>query len=391
MFLKCIVLVLFLFLNLGVTLHAQDSSASINKAKPQRNYIRTCIYTNIQTISDGRGRDAKRKKVNDSFGYTQFNIGFFTPLYTKTWESKDGIKLPSFQLLGTGNFQYIRANFSASEKPENFSRLTLGLRGIYSNGRKSIFMLNFSPFLSNNQLISGRQTFRFTAMFLYSRSVSPVFSYQLGINRTFLYGRAFWMPVVGIRLGRLDRFHAQLAFPRNFSLNLPVGQQWLFRAYTKASGGVFNLQNFDSLYTGQSGNNILFGMSEILTGLEVNFSPGRTVSLFLSAGISSARRIGFYENSREIGGNPFELKGEFIALKPTGFFQAGIAIRLGRARDIYNHTSMYDAAELNSIFDPGDVNQRVPGSNVPADPEKARLDKLSKNQLRDIKDYFYEE
>jgi hypothetical protein len=52
---------------------------------------------------------------------------------------------------------------------------------------------------------------------------------------------------------------------------------------------------------------------------------------------------------------------------------------------------MYDASELNSVFDPGDVNQRAVGSDIPDNPEKAKIETLKKNQLRDIKDYLYEE
>jgi hypothetical protein len=383
-------IIIGLLIGANFQLNAQNlSSISSNKKSSiTNNYIRTCLYSNFQAIPNGTIR---KDTAKGKFGYSQVNLGFYTPLFTKTWESLDGLKLPSFQLLGTGNLQILHASFNGGKHIENLTRLTLGIRGIYSSGSKGVLFIYFSPFLSQNNFLAGKRSFRFTGMLLYSRTVNAEFSYQIGINRTYLYGVGAWLPIIGFRIGRLDKFHLQMALPRYISLNLPISPQWLFRAYTKASGGVFNLQNFDPSFTGQSGNQILFGMSEILSGLEIDFIPSRSIALFVSAGFSSARKIGFYQENQGLGSNFFDTRQHFASVPSSGFFQFGIAIRLGNARDIYNNSTMYDASELNSVFDPGDVNQRAVGSDIPDNPEKAKIETLKKNQLRDIKDYLYEE
>lgn len=386
------VLLLALFCGFGsnmlfpAKLYSQDSTNTA-LPKPPKNYIRPCIYGSMQVLPY---RQTRRAKSHENMGYLQLNLGFYTPLLTSTWETPSG-RMPSFQWLLTGNWQYMRANFSVSDKSVAFSKLTLGTRFILNDGYKSIWMFYFSPFLSNNIVNDARPNLRFSAMILYNRTVSDFWSYQIGINRTYLYGRAFLLPILGVRIGKLDKFHVQLALPRNVSFNLPLSPQVLIRLYSRVNGGVYNIRNFDTAFTDLKNKEILFGISELNTGFETTYNPSRTISLNLGLGVASRRKIGFYENSTDIGGNWFNLTENFQDLPAAFFLNAGVAIRLGKARNNYNQAALQDAMELNSLFDPGETNQRVAGSDRQAPQKESNLDKMKANQLRDLKEYFVEE
>src|SRR5262249_2033141 len=126
-------------------------------------------------------------------------------------------------------------------------RLSAGVRVFYGNGKKSMFYFTLMPFVSQEfEFEHGRQG-RFTSAFVFSKTVSARFSYRLGIARTYSFGRALHLPVLGMRIGALDDIHLNIQFPRNVTFDFPMGKKVWASVFTKTMGGIYNVATQDTL------------------------------------------------------------------------------------------------------------------------------------------------
>ena len=368
-----------LFISFFGIVKAEITTDSI-KVKKIKRYIRPSIYYN--------GFTTPEKDLGDSlFGayrFKQRNIGFYTPLVTKTWIDEDSIKLNTFHLLLTGNIQSSRPYFSNINYEHRIYKITLGMRAIYSQG-KNIWFFHFSPFIAQDDKTLDDPTYRFAGGFLFNRTVSNNFSYRLGVERTYTFGRKLYLPVIGFRFGQLDKFNVSILLPRNVSFNFPIGKKCYMNVYARPNGGIYTISNNDSLYA-SFGNKITFARKDITTGAQFNVRAGNSFSFFIATGFTHKRKIYFLDRTEPDGSNKADIS---IDVNPGIFVNLGFTIQLGKSKRVYNDHVLYDVFNINNIY--GQGSNATQNLDIPVDPKKYKTEQINKIKYKDIEDLIVDE
>ncbi|MBI2271299.1 MAG: hypothetical protein HYU69_13225 [Bacteroidetes bacterium] len=361
-----------------------DSTSGRSNIKEIKRYIRPCIYLNNYHTPE---KELLKRQVR-SYTFKQSNVGFYAPLYTNTWYRKDGVTLSTLHLLTVGNFAMASPGFSGFRKRLEFYKLSLGLRTIYSTGKKSVWFFDMSPFLAEdnipNTISNNKATWRYSSTIIYNRTVSKNFSYRIGFTKTYLFGEGFNLPIIGCRFGPLDGVHVSFFIPRNITLDFPMGKKFWGSIFVKPVGGRYNFFIPDTSFN-RIGYTVQFGHREFLTGFLLDFRPNRNISMTFSTGLATKRYVALAEdiNADGKGYEPF-----FTAIvKPCFFTSIGASIRFGQAKKVNNNYEMYDVLDINNMFDPGDNNMGPTNGNIPNDPNRVKVNNI---QYQDIKDLIEE-
>jgi hypothetical protein len=387
-----VLLIMVLSLTLNDSFFAQTEK---KKKKEPKHFFNTTFFfdyyhkpeVDLDTTRSGVG-----KKLQ-SYGVTQSSISFYSPLLTINKYNRDSTVNSNFHLLIAGTAYWLQPHFKGITQ-HTLAKYGLGIRAIYNTGKKSIFFVESSPFVTSDITYGGGEnTWRMAGTLLWSYSFNPHFNFRLGATKSFLWGNRYYLPFVGIRIGRVDRFNFSVQFPRNISLNVPMGPVVRMSLYSKPQGGVFNFSNKDTLYnkqkyssvTNSSEKNIHFGRFELLTGLRVDVVPLRWLSLYFASGFSTRNGISFYSNN--FNKNQKGAYGDFYAASPrnTIFVNFGMTIRFGKTKSYYNNQNIYEAIDLNNTLDPGENNTGPGNINIPI--EKRKMPKqLKTSEIQDLID-----
>jgi hypothetical protein len=368
-------------------LGATKSLASVEDSAivhPTKRYIRPCFYFNHFSTPKRRSDELKE------YRFAQNNIGFYMPLYTATWYNKDNVGISSFHLLGGVDMIRYKPNLDFLNESYQIGRLSAGLRMFYSNGNKSVFYVSVMPFVSKEfQMFGDRQRTRFTGTFLYSRTVSRNFAYRVGVARTYTFGRALFMPIIGVRIGPLDKIHANIQFPRNISLDIPIGTKVTMSVFSRSMGGVYNIKTQDTLLDVAVGTMATLRRFELLNGIQFNFRAGDHFNFYISSGITSRRRVSyaFHEDDSQARASDRTVEG----IPRSLFLNVGLSIHFGKAKKVYNDAAMYDLFDLNTSQKSGFNETGSVDSDVPADPSRQKLDAIKKLKYKDVEDLVSED
>lgn len=369
---------------IGFAYQPADSSAIRSKPKEIKRYIRPCIYLNNYKTPE---RELRKRQIT-SYAFKQSNIGFYAPLYTNTWYRSDSVTLSTLHLLAVGNFATANPAFGGIDRSLKFYKLSLGLRTIYSTGKKSVWFFDVSPFLAEDNISSTvsnqKATWRYSATIIYNRTVNKNFSYRLGYTKTYIFGEGLNLPIIGCRFGPLDGVHVNFYIPRNITLDFPMGRKFWGSVFVKPVGGRYNFFVPDTAFN-RIGYTVQYGRREFLTGFMLDFRPNRNISLTISTGLVNQRYITLADdkNPEGRGYDPFFASG----VMPCLFTSFGASIRFGQSRKIHNNYEMYDVLDMNNMFDPGDNNTSPTNGNIPNDPGKIKVNNI---QYQDIKDLIDE-
>jgi Domain of unknown function (DUF6268) len=376
-------------------LSAQVSAQS--KPKEVRNYIRPCLYL---TFSSTGSRPMVLKAnappplsmLNSRLGnyqLAQSNIGFYTPLYTRTrFGTKDSTDVNTFHLLLTFNALTDRPGFSGLAQQHKLYKLGMGLRMFYGFGSRFILFADISPFATGDKYDKlHTQQMRLGMSVAASYMVNPSFSFRVGLTRTFLWGNRWTLPMVGIRIGKLDgTFYFTAQFPRHIAFYYQPNRKINISLFSRVYGGVYNFSNVDSIYMG-SDKVIQFGHAGLANGLRFEYRPGPNFSFFFSGGAVVRNKIWFYSNSFNPphGLNRF---GPFFTALPenTLFLNFGLTWRFGKSKKSTGNYLMYDIFDLNNTMDPGDNNNGPGNGNISPKYDKKEMRKVQYSDVGDLLD-----
>ena len=310
-----------------------------------------------------------------TYKISQFTIGYNVPIVTKDFYNKDSTRISNIHFLLCGSYSKIDLNFEGIST-HHFTNLCVGLRSIYNNGKKSIFFVEVSPFVTADRGYRTTRTYRLSTTVLYDLAANDNLSFRFGFSRSYLFGNLFNLPYLGIRIGRLDRVYFSAQFPRSVSLNVPVGSFVRGSIYAKPQGGFYTFGNGDSLQLGLTNEHqrMYFGRSEYLTGIRFDVFPSKHFTFYLSGGLTSLNSIEFFPANRNP--NVFNSYKNYYAenIDAAVFINLGLVYRFGKTKSIYNNLQMYDAFDLNNQLDPGDNNENIGNGNIPfGKPKHPRL------------------
>ncbi|MEW6469257.1 MAG: hypothetical protein AB1458_10045 [Bacteroidota bacterium] len=366
-----------------------DSSGSGEKHRPPRHYFSATIYSNYYYTP--RRALGNNKLGLTSYQFTQSSTGFYVPLITRDYHRSDSTVLPNLSILLVGNYQASTPVFGGLQSEHRLTKTTVGFRFFYNNGKKNIWFVNIGPLFTQDSRSRFDPVKHSTFLLVFNRTESEKFSWRLGFTKTFIFGNKFHLPVIGLRFGRLDGTYFSIQFPRNMSINFPMGRQFSGSVYWKPMGGLYDFANVDSiktsldttlLYNGRD-SIVQFGRSEFIVGANITWSPSRFFSCFVSSGLTMANHISFasYQN------NPNKFKTlkpfYFQSVRSSYFINAGITIRFGKVKKVYNNYTMYDMMDLNNTFDPGDNNDNIGNSDI---PKPGDMNTIRKIQYKDVED-----
>jgi hypothetical protein len=372
----------FVFFNTKLSALPGDT---VKTVKMPRHYFNKMIYTDLYSL-DKKMLDTTNKisKGLNTYQLSQFSLGFNIPVVTKDFYNSDSTRISNIHFLLTANYTSIRLNFGGV-KDHVLSKTSLGFRGIYNNGKKSIFFLEISPFVTRDNGYAYTKTYRLASTLLWDYSVNPRFSLRFGYTRSFLWGNRFQLPYVGIRMGRLDKLNFSIQFPRSATLNVPAGKYLKFCLYTKPVGGLYSFANTDSIRVGSVNDNkkLYFGRSEFLSGLRIDVLPSKYFNFYLSSGITTKNYIAFFPSTKEKDDPLYNYNSYYKEKVKAGIFvNAGLVFRFGKTRSYYNNIQMYNALDLNNTIDGGDNGQRPGNGNIPVPSDK--MHKTSVDEVMDL-------
>lgn len=390
--------VLGLNFGLSYSFYAQTDSTTkkIKKIKEPKHFFSNTIFVDYYYKPPVDLKDTSRiGKQLGTYSIAQSCINFYSPLVTINNYNRDSTVNSNFHLLLAGTAYYLQPIFSGISK-HTLAKYGLGIRAIYNTGKKSIFFIESSPFLTKDITAgsSDKGTWRMSGTLLWSYSPTNKFNFRLGATKSFLWGNRFYLPFVGMRFGKIDGFNFSVQFPRNISLSLPVGNVFRLSLYSRPQGGVFNFSNRDTVYdkkyyknTNISSDKVIhFGRFELLTGFRMDVVPCHWVNFYVSTGFSTRNGIAFYSNNFNRN-NKNKSYGDFYARAPKNsvFLNMGIVFRIGRSKSYYNNINMYEVVDLNNSIDPGDNNVN-PGNGAIVIPKKKIPKSLKPSEIQDLID-----
>ncbi len=316
-----------------------------------------------------------------SYQLSQLTMGFNLPLFTKDIYNKDSTLIKNFHFLLTGGFTSTRVDF-AGIKPHTFTKTYIGFRGLYNNGKKSLFFVEVAPFITEDKGNSSTAKLRLSTTLLYNCSVTEAFAFRVGFTRSFLLGNLFNLPYIGIRVGKLNKVNFSLQFPRSITLNIPCGKYIRTSLYAQPQGGFYTFANTDSVRLGSIYENktLFFGRSEFLLGTRVDILPTKHFSFYLSGGLTTRNKIEFFPTSKK--SNVVYRYNNYYQEKIKGgiFINFGLVFRFGKTKSIYNNLQMYNAIDLNNGINSVD-NVHPGNSQIPTGKEK-----MGNNKTDDVID-----
>ena len=361
-----------------------DSTKVVKNAEIPKHYFSKTVF--LDYYAPGKRQldtvNTVSKRLN-SYMVSQFAMGFNFPVYTKDKYNKDSTIVANTHLLITGGYSSLSLNFGGISR-HTFSKAGIGFRGIYNNGKKSIFFGEISPYVTQDRGYAYTKTYLVTATFLYNYAVSEKFALRIGFTRSYIWGNRYHLPYIGIRIGRLDKVNYSLQFPRGMTLNIPVGKYVRTSLYTKPQGGFYTFGNSnDSIQLGNIYENkkLYFGRLEFLTGLRIDILPTKHFNFYLASGFTTRNFIAFYPSP-----DPKKSLSSFIdyykkKINGSAYINFGLVFRFGKTRSVYNNSQMYDAMDMNNGIDPNDNNVNPGNGDIPS-PSK----KMGKNKAEDVID-----
>ncbi|HET6991313.1 MAG TPA: DUF6268 family outer membrane beta-barrel protein [Bacteroidia bacterium] len=357
-----------------------------------RNYIRPCLYTNFYATGS-RPIESSNSIPNQAltarlgnYKFVTSNIGFYCPLYTHTsFSGSDSSDVNTFHLLMTMNALSDQPQFFGLDKQHKIYKVGVGVRMIYGFGSKFILFADASPYVVGDKYDKQTtQQVRLASSLVFNCMINPRFSVRVGVTKTFLFGNRFYLPMFGLRLGKLDsKFYFSFQFPRLISFNFQPTPKFSFSLYSKKYGGLYSISNGDSLYP--FGDKIIhLGQTGISTGIRFDFRPGPNFSFFLSTGFDSRNHIALFSQSYNAM-NHLKPFAHFYDGRPdpTLFLNFGITWRFGKAKKSAGNYLMYDIMDLNNTMDPGDNNAGPGNGDIRNGTEK---DEMKKVQYKDVSD-----
>ncbi|MFN0049402.1 MAG: hypothetical protein ACKVOU_09785 [Cytophagales bacterium] len=378
-----------------IFIYQKSTAQSDSIQNGRKNYsFRPQLSLNCTSI----GRESERaRNRNEQFNYRfqEVSLSGYIPIFEKKY--KPILKypeLPSLTLLFTGSISNSRSYFKFTDtKP--VVRISAGLRALYYSGNKSIWMLSFAPFISEESTLYRNAVPRFFGSILYTRMVNEYFSYRLGISYSYLFNGGTFLPILGIRVGDYQKVFLNIQIPRDISLYWTINSHWQTGIFSRLSGGIYrfkideNINNFRNI----KGNAVLY-RSDILTGFLVNYSPNPNLYFSVNTGVAHNRTINIAFTNELIPTRGHVVEDGRASVSP--FINFSLAVYFGKPTYNGSYNGLIEQKAVNNSIDAGDFN--LGNNQITNDMNKVGIKDINKKELKklndqymDVKDFLFDE
>lgn len=375
-------------LNITFIIHLYPQSDSVSIRTPKHYFKNIVLVDYYQKPKvELSPTDYVHTKLK-SYQIQQTTIAFNIPVFTRDRMNTDST-FANFNFLLTGYFLSYNPNFSGLTEKHILQKNGIGIRFIYNNGKRSIFFVDFSPFSNvDKQNRSETRVIRMASLLLWSFSPSTKFNLRLGVTKSFLWGNRYYLPVIGFRIGSLNRLNFSLQFPRIMSLNYPISNKFQISLFTKPQGGVFSISNSDTLYAAFLRENkvVYLGRYEFLGGIRIDIKPVNFLGMYVSVGKSVNNYLALYSlhfNRRTQGSYIPFFKDE---QGRTAFVNFGIIAYFGKTKSYYQRKNIDEMISINNEMGVGDNNLQV--HSTTDNYQKKEKFKVSNEEISDLINSF---
>jgi len=374
-------IVLIWFAACAGKMHGQASFDS-TKVKLPKHYFQSQIQLDsYRKPSQDLNATSRVGSKLGSYGFRQGNLSILVPVFTRDWQGVGENKniQANEHVLITGLIHTFRPQFSGIND-HRLRKSGVGIRYIRNSGKKAVWFVEVAPFVTRDITYKSDAYLRMSSTLIYSHNARDWFNFRLGLTKSFAWGNRLYLPFVGIRVGRLDKLNMSIQFPRQITINLPLGSRWLIALYSKPQGGMYNFSNYDTLYFNAQTTTFHFTRYELNTGLRADFR-GKSIHFFLASGFCTRNNLTFYSDQKNKGSAPYRIY--FYTANPSVsiYTELGMVFKFGKARSIYNNKNLYDAVDLNGSNGAGDQNAQIPM------PAKLRANEKNLESIRDLVEY----
>ncbi len=352
---------------------------TIKIEKQPKHYFKTIV--NLDYYATGNRALMQKNYYSNklkSYQVNQFAFGVTTPIFTKNIYKKDSTQISNFHLLVGFNYVGLTPKFNGITT-HHLSKTSIGLKAIYNNGKKSVFYAEVSPFTTRDNGFRYTRSKRLFTTLLYNCTVNKYFSFRVGYTRTYIFANKKHLPYIGFRVGKLNGVNLSVQFPRNVSINVPIGSSFKASVFVKPQGGLYTMANTDTLYYLNADKKINFGRYEFLSGLRADVLPTNNFNFYVSAGLTTQNFIGFYSESFNKNNNRNYKSFYKEKIQNSVFINIGLVFKIGKSKSMYNNYNLYDAHDIINK----DVDNINKGNNqIPT--LRNKIKNITDNDVQDL-------
>ena len=264
----------------------------------------------------------------------------------------------------------------------NLVKAGIGLRYIYNTGKKGIWFIDVSPFITKDVTYTSRAYYRLTSAIIYSRNPTDKFGWRIGAIKSFQWGNRLYLPFLGLRFGNLNKVHLSIQFPRYVSLNIPAGAHGFFSYYGMAQGGMYNFSNADSLYPNKAIKTFQFARREMNHGFRYDYRGSKWFGFYVGIGVSTRNTITFYSEKANQVRKALNYNTYFFTAKApaTLYLNLGLVFKFGQTRSAYNNKNIAEAIDMMNAPS-GNYGNSLRTINA------AKQNKLNLSDVQELVDY----
>jgi hypothetical protein len=277
------------------------------------------IKTNYKSIAKADFNDTLGK-----YGSKELGIGLNIPVYTHLFKKAEN-KTGFYNISILNNNSFIFPDIDCLGNTNTLLNLSLGLKGIYYTGNKSLWLTRISlNFFEDKYSISNPHP-RFSGTFIYDRLVNRDFSYHFGIANRYSFGLLTVLPSAGFKYSLFTKWKLILSLPYFANIQYKINPKLLLSSKIYSSGSISYFTNKSMLF-GQTQQILMFRKKATTFSLDILYKINPTISLKGSIGNEGNRKILFSDLKSEINKEPVNY---FVSgIKPTYFLNFELLIKL---------------------------------------------------------------
>ena len=239
------------------------------------------------------------KDTTGGFGYHSFNANISVPLFgnrNKIMENiAEGGHLRFYQTSIHGGFESFNPTIDFIKTQHNFYTASLGLGGVFFNGKKNIILVDAAiGFAADGLTIqNGDLQYRFSGLFIVNHIHSQSTSYQYGVIFTYAYGRPLPLPVLGIRKKLSDKWSFAALLPVSIQFTDKLNKEMRLTFLLKPAGNRFQFQNQNDFNTTSS--TVFMQLRQFELGISYQYRFAKQFSFGAEAGLVGGGNLKFTE------------------------------------------------------------------------------------------------
>ncbi len=231
-------------------------------------------------------------QVGDStvkYGFDEASFGFKIPLYTgKDWLSADGNK-PFFAVLfnSQGAVKQTSGDFFFNKK--QLLRANAGASALLAVGLRNLYMATVQTGLTEDVDAINVTRLRYSGNIFWRHRNNDQFNYTLGLSYSYVYGRNYFLPVIGIGYHFTKEDFVNVVLPFNIHYTHTFSRRLALSVFVKPEGGSYfiNYPWNDSINIAD----VLFKQRSFQIGSSLRYSSYSHVILIPEIGVTGKTRL----------------------------------------------------------------------------------------------------